>query len=441
MSRFSAVPPADIDSLRRLADSMQLSLPLNENLDALSQQQVLQGRHLSNICVALPMEGCDASHDGAPGSLTQRRYVRMAEGGAGLLWFEATSVVDQGRANPHGLWIHEGSLGQFSQLVSQTRKAAPHNIVCLLQLTHAGRYSRRGTDAAPLIAEPVPGLDPDARATIVTDDHLRRLQDSFVEAARSAMRAGFDGVDIKACHGYLVSSLLSARTRSGPFGGSFENRTRFLTETVARVRSEVGCMVAVRLNAFDARAGGGGWGDSTDNHLQPDLAEPFLLAQKLREFGVALLSVSAGYPRHAPRFGRPSCTCRSRCNGAKEHPLGDIVRLMNATERIGAAGIPVVYCGLAWFRNLLPHVAAAILIRNPGALIGQGRNSIAYPQWAHDLARHHRFNPTACCITCSGCSELMRSGAPSGCVVRDRDIYGTTTHAARNSTLTPGTFF
>ena len=84
------------------------------------------------------------------------------------------------------------------------------------------------------------------------DDELRRLMDDFVQASRLAAAAGFEFVDLKCCHGYLGHEFLSAYDRPGPYGGPFENRTRFLREIVSGIRAEVpGLGIGVRFSAFD----------------------------------------------------------------------------------------------------------------------------------------------------------------------------------------------
>ena len=129
-----------------------------------------------------------------------------------------------------------------------------------LQLTHSGRFSRPNDfrRPEPRIAYHHPLLDarvgiaPDDASVVLTDDDLRRLVESFIDAAKMAWRVGFQFVDIKHCHGYLGHELLSAYDRSGDFGGSFENRTRFLREIVAGIRAQCpGLMIGVRLSAFD----------------------------------------------------------------------------------------------------------------------------------------------------------------------------------------------
>src|SRR5262249_31062739 len=129
-----------------------------------------------------------------------------------------------------------------------------------LQLTHSGRYSYR----RPLIAFHDPVLDPrtvvdktagrviDANYPLLDDDYLSRLVDHYVAAAKLAQRIGFQFVDIKQCHGYLLNELLAAKTRPGRYGGSLENRTRLARDIITRICTEApGLVVATRLNVFD----------------------------------------------------------------------------------------------------------------------------------------------------------------------------------------------
>ena len=199
-----------------------------------------------------PMEGCDAELDGSPGELTFRRFRRFGDGGAKLIWGEACAVVAEGRANPRQLLINDANAPGLERLLTETRAAhleangRVDDLVVGLQLTHSGRYSFN----RPILAQHDPLLDPRTildKATgatagpdspLITDAELDRLQDHYVTAATLAHQVGFDFVDIKQCHRYLLNELLAARTRPGKFGGSFDNRTRFIREVVGRICDE-----------------------------------------------------------------------------------------------------------------------------------------------------------------------------------------------------------
>ena len=119
-----------------------------------------------------------------------------------------------------------------------------------LQLTHSGRYSFR----RPIIATPDPLLVGRYKVTadtpLISDDELKRLVDHYVAAARLAAEVGFDFVDVKQCHRYLLNELLGARNRPGPFGGSFENRTRLARDIFRAIRAALPghVLLATRLN-------------------------------------------------------------------------------------------------------------------------------------------------------------------------------------------------
>src|SRR5438132_5896064 len=212
------------------------------------------------------MEGCDGTPDGRPDELTFRRYRRFGAGGAKLIWGEATAVLEEGRANSRQLLLTEATAPELERMLRDCRQAhreafgSDGDLVVGLQLTHSGRYSYR----RPLLACHDPLLDPltvvdkatgrraDASYPLLDDDSLRRLPDQYVAAAKLARRIGFDFVDVKQCHRYLLSELLAARTRPGPYGGGLENRTRLAREIISRIRDEVpGLVVATRLNVYD----------------------------------------------------------------------------------------------------------------------------------------------------------------------------------------------
>ena len=264
MSRHERFSFKSREDLAAKARELGVSIPFREEIGPLFRPLVLPGgRRLENRLVVHPMEGADAAEDGAPGPLTFRRYRRFASGGCGLIWFEAAAVEPSGRSNPHQLMLTERTLGAFKSLVDEARAAADReggsgHPLFILQLTHSGRFSKPEGIPRPVIAQHNPWLDP-LRGTrpddpIVSDAELDRMKDVFIEAAGLAAEAGFDGVDIKACHGYLVGELLAARMRrNSRFGGDFENRTRFLLETVSSVRNRFpGLILACRLGVYDA---------------------------------------------------------------------------------------------------------------------------------------------------------------------------------------------
>src|SRR5207248_9044769 len=137
------------------------------------------------------------------------------------------------------------------------------------------------------------GKTVDADYPLLTDEYLKRLVDHYVAAAKLAYRAGYQFVDIKQCHRYLLSELLAGKERPGAYGGSLENRTRLARDIITAIRGEVpGLMIASRINVYDGipyrkRAGSDegepcpfvtpltcAWGTDSGDPLKPDLAEP-----------------------------------------------------------------------------------------------------------------------------------------------------------------------
>jgi NADPH-dependent glutamate synthase beta subunit-like oxidoreductase/2,4-dienoyl-CoA reductase-like NADH-dependent reductase (Old Yellow Enzyme family) len=426
----------NLDELRAAIAELGVEVPVADDPRPLLEPVSVGSHRLANRLVVLPMEGCDGLPDGAPGELTFRRYRRFAAGGASLLWMEATAVVEEGRANPRQLWIHEETVPGFAALALETRRAAAealgpsHRPLLILQLTHSGRYSRPGRAARPIIAhhskflDPIHNLGPDY--PLISDDELERLEDRYVEAARCALRAGFDGVDVKACHRYLVSELLASHTREGRYGGSFENRTRFLRNVVGKIRAAVpGLLVTSRMNAHDAMAYPYGFGMDRDGSLKPDLSEPVQLVRFLEASGAPLVNITIGNPYFNPHVNRPFDLPVSGAPVPPEHPLEGVARFLGIVRAIQSAfpEMAVVGGGYSWLRQYFPHVAAAAVRQGWVTLVGAGRMAFAYPDFARDLAQRGRLDGERVCVACSACTQIMRDGGRTGCVPRDAAVY------------------
>ena len=357
MARHEKFNIKSLSQFRQEIVRLGLDLPLSEDVSVLSTPARLGRRALRNRLVVHPMEGCDGQTDGAPAELTLRRYERWSAGGAGLIWVEATAVAPEGRANPRQLWLHQGSAKGFDELLRRSKAAAAAagcQPVFLLQLTHSGRYSRPTGPRAPIIAHRNPYLDGPCELgsdyPLVSDNELDRLPDAYERAARLAERIGFDGVDIKACHRYLVNEVLAGHERPGRYGGSYENRTRLLRQIVSRVRAACGAMeVACRMNVFDGLPFPYGWGvekdapsagakeatsDSMDKLalVRPDLTEPLQLIGELAQLGLTCLSVTGGNPYYRPHINRPADGVEENAPSPPEHPLEGVARLTRLTR-------------------------------------------------------------------------------------------------------------
>ena len=425
---------------------LKLSIPVSPDIEILGTPVALAGgRSAWNRFAVHPMEGFDAT-DGVPGPLAFRRYERYAAGGAAVIWFEATAVVPEARSNPGQFWINQDNVGTFAKLVAATRAAAQAASgkapILILQLTHSGRYSKPTGTPEPMIAHHSPILDPihklPADYPLVSDDYLDALQDHFVAAARLAAQAGFDGVDVKSCHRYLLSELLASFTRPGKYGGSYDNRTRMLRETLGRIRAAgTGLFVTTRLGVFDTISYPYGFGVNRDDFRVPDLSEPLQLVKELRQFDIPLLNISLGNPYYNPHYGRPFDFPIKNGKAPDEHPLQGVDRLLQVTRTFqeNHPDLPILGTGYAWLRHFMPQVAAAVLQRGWATFVGQGRGSFAYPDAVRDILGTGAMDPAKCCVSCSACTQIMRDGGKTGCVVRDGDVYGPQYRLARRFAL------
>jgi len=267
---------------------------------------------------------------------------------------------------------------------------------------------------------------------VISDEQLEELEDRFVEAAELASEIGFDAVDIKSCHRYLNSELLSAFTREGNYGGSFDNRTRFLVNIVDKIKQSLGDAIDVtlRLNVYDAIPYPYGWGVDKDDYRKPDLSEPIQLVKILHNKGVKMVNITCGNPYYNPHVNRPY---DSGPYIPPEHPLEGVARMLGVAKAIqdNVPDMAVLSSGLTWLRHLSPHVAAGGIKEGWFRIAGFGRMAFAYPDFARDLLEKGALNEKKCCIACGKCSEIMRDGGKAGCVIRDAKIYAPIYRAGR----------
>ena len=426
------------EELRDEAGRLGLEIPYEERISVLLEKATVAGRNVPNRLAVLPMEGADGEADGAPSEWTFRRYKRYAAGGSGLIWCEATAVRRDGRSNPGQLMLTEKTLGGFGRLAEEVRAAAKkewgaaHKPLLVLQLTHSGRFSKPEGPPSPVIVQHNPHLDPlhglPADYPLVSDGELEEVRDDLVAAAELAAAAGFDAVDVKACHGYLVSETLAAFNRTeSRYGGPFENRTRLLLDTVRLIRQEApGLLVTSRISAADTVPFPFGFGMDPDAPEKIDLTETKALVSLLVRAGVGFLSVSLGVPYWKPHFGRPFDTPVPGGKLPDEHPLEGVARHLRVAAELqkSAPGTALVGAGYSWLRAFAPGVGAAMVGAGRTAVVGLGRGALAYPDFAKDLAARGRLDPRKVCTTCSLCSSLLRQGRRTGCAVRDAEIYG-----------------
>lgn len=421
---------ASLRDIQDKADELGVTLPLSENMQPLFSPLQLGARTAENRIAFQPMEGTDGAEGGAPGELTVRRYERFAKAGPGLIWFEAVATVPEGRASAHQLYLTEENVDDFKRLTDDMRetclKENGYAPVIIMQGTNSGRYSKPHGYPEPLIAYNCPPLEdtPLSADRILSDDTLRRYEAAFEKTARLSQKAGFDGMDVKCCHRYLACELLSAYTRPGEYGGSYENRTRFLKNAYRAAQAGItgSFFLTSRLNAYDGFPYPYGFGVH-EGSMEPDMTEPIRLVKELREeFHIPLINITMGNPYKNPHVNRPY----DHGNYVPdEHPLEGLGRMMKGLGEIQRAipDLPVLGSAFSYLRQYAPNLAAGMVGEGHCAMAGFGRMAFAYPDFVQDLRRGGAIDPKRVCVTCGGCAVLLRSGTPAGCVVRDREVY------------------
>ena len=401
-----------------------------------------------------PMEGWDANRDGSPSELTLRRWRHFGLSGAKLIWGgEAAAVTPDGRANPNQTLATPDNKAGLARLLEELNAAHRQSFGTLdgllvgLQLTHSGRFCRPNDKRLePRIAYHHPlldakfGIDAIDDSVVWTDDDLERLIDAYVIAAGLARDAGFQFVDIKACHGYLLHEFLSARTRPGRFGGDLDGRTRLLVTIIGRIQDEYpDLMVLVRLSAFDvvpfqtSREVGQpmdfsalqpyryGFGCREDDPLEPDLTEPIALVRKLKDLGVAAVNISGGSPYYNPHVQRPAIFPPSDGYQPPEDPLVGVARQIHVARQIKEAvpEMPMVGTGYSYLQDYLPHVAQAVVRAGWIDAVGLGRVVLSYPELPADVLSRGSLQRKKVCRTFSDCTTGPRNGLVSGCYPLD----------------------
>jgi len=446
--------------------SLHLTLPCDGELasgwESPLRQPLVSGEiKIGNRIAVQPMEGWDGLPDGNPSEHTIRRWQRFGKSGAKLIWGgEAVAVSHAGRANPNQLLAAphtEHSLAKLRiTLIEEHRltTGSDDGLMIGLQLTDSGRYSRPNAHGRPepriLYRHPILDrrLGLAADYPVLTDADIELIVEDFHRAALMARNLGFDFVDIKHCHGYLGHEFLSAHTRKGRYGGSFENRTRFLREVVQGIRSFApGLQVAVRLSAFDSvpfqpdpersspgKPGRGipetqknllpyRWGFGVDplHPTEADLSEPVLFLSLLEELGIRLVNLTAGSPYYNPHIQRPALYPPSDGYLPPEDPLVGVSRQMEATRKLKRRFPNLIFVGTgySYLQDFLPHVAQAAVRDGWADLVGLGRMVLSYPELLWHASEGQEIQRKRICRTFSDCTTAPRKGLPSGCYPLD----------------------
>jgi NADPH2 dehydrogenase len=456
----------DVEHFKAHLRLLNLPIPCDEEVVSgpdcpLRQPLVKAGFSIGNRIAVQPMEGWDGTADGNPTEKTVRRWQRFGRSGAKLIWGgEAVAVCHEGRANPNQLVAagdtYEGLARLRALLIEEHRRTtgSENDLLIGLQLTHSGRFSRPNSydRGEPRILYHHPILDRRMKLAedypVLTDGEIREIVEQFHCAAETASALGFNFVDIKHCHGYLGHEFLSAHTREGDYGGSFENRTRFLREIVEGIRNLAPDLaIGVRLSAFDTvpfypdpershsgKLGPGipeeyaslipyrwGFGVNSCDPSEEDMAEPVLFLKLLESIGIRLVNLTAGSPYYNPHVQRPALYPPSDGYQPPEDPLVGVARQMEMVRRLKKLFPNLIFVGSAYsyLQDFLPNVAQAAVRDAWVDLVGVGRMVLTYPELLWDGSEGRTLDQKRICRTFSDCTTAPRNGLPSGCYPLD----------------------
>ena len=421
-----------LEEVKTKASELGVSLPFADNTHILSQPLSVGGVTFQNRLGIAPMEGADSTPDGSPSDYTLRRYCNQAAGGSAVIWFEAISIVEEGRSSRTQLLLTDQTLDAYKRFTATIKetgmKANGYAPYLILQANHSGRYSNPDNRPAPMIVYRHPVLEQYRAADdscIVSDDYLRSLEARFGYAAHLAKEAGFDAVDIKSSHGYLLAELLSGFTRPGLYGGSYENRTRLLKNAIRAAKAEeTECfLITSRLGIYDGYAWPYGFGVREGGSLEPDLTEPTRLVRELyHEEGLRFLNLTMGNPYATTHVTRPFDAGKY---DAPEHPFEGLARMIRGIGAVKQA-VPemTVFASAPTYLRQYADLYAAGAVEE-GLCDGMlfGRMAFADPDFANEIIHNGRIDPKRVCMTCGKCGDLIRAPKPTGCVVRDPKTF------------------
>ncbi|MDP6041376.1 MAG: NADH:flavin oxidoreductase [Candidatus Latescibacteria bacterium] len=455
-----------VESFKEHVASLNLDLPCDDEIlkapeSPLAQTSDCQGFTIGNRFCIHPMEGWDGETDGNPTENTLRRWYNFGLSGAKLIWGgEAVAVRPEGRANPNQLYAAEHTKAGLGKLLNTLLDAHREHVgeiddlLVGLQLTHSGRFCRPTDKSklAPRIVYRHPILDHkfgiDSDDAILSDDEIKGLIEDYQSAARMAHDLGYQFVDIKHCHGYLGHEFLSAFTRPGPYGGSFENRTRFLREIVAGIQADCPDLkIGVRLSAFDfvpfypdpdqsegKKLGPGipedfshclpykyGFGIDENNPIASNEEETCRFLELLRELNIVLVNLSAGSPYYNPHIQRPAYFPPSDGYQPPEDPLVGVARQIDFVAQVKAQFPDLILVGTAYsyLQEFLPHVCQDLVRNKKVDFIGLGRMVLSYPDLPIDVLTNGEMAKRKICRTFSDCTTAPRNGMISGCFPLD----------------------
>lgn len=357
----------------------------------LQQPGLVGGLRLKNRVAMAPMGTNYSTTDGLSTERDKQYYEERARGGVGMIMTEAMVVTEQARPHNNSLCCyHDRFIPGLASIVEAIKR---HGCAVFGQLNHRGALLRRSV----LNMEPVgpsPWANPNTGDTVrpLSTTEIADIQKLFVAAARRLWLAGYDGVEIHAANGYLFQQFFSPRInrRDDAYGGSLDNRMRFLLETMGRMRDALPELrLVIRLSASEFAEGGYG---------QDDI---IALARAVERAGADAIDLSGG-SNESPQLSK-------FCIQPPSFPRGCLADAARPIKQ--AVGIPVFVAG----RMVQPEDAERVLASGAADFVSIGRALYADPHWAAK-AFGQVDAPIRACIACNVCFERLTLEKDVACV-------------------------
>lgn len=400
---MGVIPPSPSSSPPKRGERKYI---MEKNVNILLSPCKIKHSQATNRFVSQPMESNDADTGGKASDQTVARYEQLAQGQWGIIIVEAISISRTSMGRKNGLIINEDNLNSFKRLVGEVKETNPDPLI-LFQITHSGSNSGNFSEKV--------GVCPEAGSKIrrLKTAEIEEIKNAFVKGALLAEEAGADGVDFKMCHGYFGSEILRpSNVRKDKWGGSFENRTRFMRESIHEIKSQVqteGFLIGARISMYEAIKGGCGTGGPEETGEK--LSEMKKLVKFMHELEMDYVNVSAGIPGVTSEVTRPVKKIEEFCNNHFRYTktAKDVLNNLNSKMKVIGSAYSVLK------EKSFSHAEENIQ-KGYADFVGFGRQSFADPLFPKKFMDDEEINY---CAACSACSELLVNQLHAGCAVHN----------------------
>ena len=375
----------------------------------------IRNKTLPNRFFSQAMEANDGENGGQPSERSINRYIDLAKGNWGGVSIEATSVIESSLARVNGFILNRKNLDSMKRLVESFKK---HNdkTCLLLQITHSGERSGPFSEMVTLTPEQFTDASRNTGARFLSGDEIEKIKDLFIQGALLAEEAGVDGIDFKMCHGYLFGEMLRfSNIREDKWGGSFENRTRFLKETAGGIRSGLRSgdfILGSRLSMYEGIRGG--CGTAAAGEIVEDLSQMLDIIRLMDSLEMDYVNVSAGVPAVTGAITRPTEVSKNLVLNHLRYTK--TVKDMLKKEK---CSLKVIGSAYSTYKEDAPCIMEEMLQKDYVDLCGFGRQSFADPLTPKKVAAGEKVD---WCVLCSGCTKLMLAQVNDGCILYN-DYY------------------